>query len=93
MSRGINTHEHRCEEGLHAHPAAELVKEAKGCNSDTKVIKDGKKANAKSSLNLMSLGAKRGDELTIQTEGEEEEWQRRRWLSSSPRESANSLRQ
>lgn len=46
-------------EGLHARPAAEFVKEAKGYNSDTKVIKDGKEANAESSLNLMSLGAKK----------------------------------
>lgn len=61
------------EEGLHARPAAEFVKAAKGYNSDIKVIKDGKEANAKSSLNLMSLGAKKGDNLTIRAEGEDEE--------------------
>lgn len=61
------------EEGLHARPAAEFVKAAKGYNSDIKVIKDGKEANAKSSLNLMSLGAKQGDNLTIRAEGEDEE--------------------
>ena len=47
------------EEGLHARPAAEFVKAAKGYNSDIKVIKDGKEANAKSSLNLMSLGPRK----------------------------------
>ena len=61
------------EEGLHARPAAEFVKTAKGYSSDIKVSKDGKEANAKSSLNLMSLGAKQGDKLTIRAEGEDEE--------------------
>ena len=61
------------EEGLHARPAAEFVKEAKNYNSDIKVIKDGKEANAKSSLSLMGLGAAQGDELTIRAEGEDEE--------------------
>lgn len=64
------------EEGLHARPAAEFVKTAKGYNSDIKVSKEGKEgkeANAKSSLNLMSLGAKQGDKLTIRAEGEDEE--------------------
>lgn len=61
------------EEGLHARPAAEFVKEAKSYDSDIKVIKDDKEANAKSSLNLMSLGAKQGDKLTIRAEGEDEE--------------------
>ncbi len=61
------------EEGLHARPAAQFVKTAKGYSSDIKVIKGGAEANAKSSLNLMTLGAKQGDELTIRAEGEDEE--------------------
>lgn len=61
------------EEGLHARPAAEFVKAAKSYNSDIKVSKDGNEANAKSSLSLMSLGAKQGDKLTIRAEGEDEE--------------------
>lgn len=61
------------EEGLHARPAARFVKTAKGYSSDIKVIKDGTEANAKSSLNLMTLGARQGDELTIRAEGEDEE--------------------
>jgi phosphotransferase system HPr (HPr) family protein len=36
-------------------------------------MKGDKNANAKSSLNLMSLGAKKGDKLVIQAEGEDEE--------------------
>ncbi|MGB3635823.1 MAG: HPr family phosphocarrier protein [Rubrobacteraceae bacterium] len=61
------------EEGLHARPAAEFVKEAKSYNSDIKVIKGDKEANAKSSLSLMSLGAAQGDNLTIRAEGEDAE--------------------
>ena len=61
------------EEGLHARPAALFVKTAKAYSSDIKVLKDGKEANAKSSLSLMTLGAKQGDKLTIRAEGEDEE--------------------
>ena len=66
-------------EGLHARPAAEFVKTAKGYTSDIRVIKDSteanakREANAKSSLNLMTLGAKQGEKLTIRAEGDDEE--------------------
>lgn len=60
------------EEGLHARPAARFVKTAKGYSSEIKVLKDGKEANAKSSLSLMTLGAKQGDRLLIRAEGEDE---------------------
>jgi phosphocarrier protein HPr len=58
--------------GLHARPAAMFVKEAKGFDSDIVVVKDGKEANAKSSLKLMTLGAKHGDKVGIRAEGEDE---------------------
>ena len=61
------------EEGLHARPAAKFVKTAKGYSSDIKVIKGDTEANAKSSLNLMTLGATQGDKLTIRAEGEDED--------------------
>jgi phosphocarrier protein HPr len=61
------------EAGLHARPAALFVKEAKGYGSDIVVIKDGVEANAKSSLKLMTLGAKHGDKVVIRAEGEDEE--------------------
>lgn len=61
------------EEGLHARPAAKFVKTAKGFSSDIKVIKGDKEANAKSSLNLMTLGARHDDKITIRAEGEDEE--------------------
>lgn len=72
------------EEGLHARPAAQFVKEAKGYSSDIKVSKDGKEANAKSSLSLMSLGAKQGDKLTIRAEGRTKRRPLKRSLISSP---------
>ena len=59
-------------EGLHARPAAEFVNAAKGHSSDVRVIKDGAEANAKSSLSLMTLGAKQGDRLLIRAEGDDE---------------------
>ncbi len=58
--------------GFHARPA-EFVKEAKKYDSDIKVVKGGKEANAKNSLSLMSLGDAEDDELTIRTEGGDEE--------------------
>ena len=61
------------EAGLHARPAARFVKEAKSYSSDIVVMKDGAEANAKSSLRLMTLGAKHGDKVVIRAEGEDEE--------------------
>lgn len=61
------------EAGLHARPAALFVKEAKSYSSNIVVLKDGNEANAKSSLKLMTLGAKHGDTLLIRAEGEDEE--------------------
>ena len=59
--------------GLHARPAARFVKEAKSYGSDIVVVKDGVEANAKSSLKLMTLGARHGDRVVIRAEGEDEE--------------------
>ena len=61
------------EAGLHARPAARFVKEAKVFSSDIVVVKDGAEVNAKSSLRLMTLGAKHGDRVVIRAEGEDEE--------------------
>ncbi|HET7479105.1 MAG TPA: HPr family phosphocarrier protein [Rubrobacteraceae bacterium] len=61
-------------EGLHARPAAMFVKEAKRYTStDIVVVKGETEANAKSSLKLMTLGAKHGDTLIIRADGDEEE--------------------
>lgn len=60
-------------EGLHARPAAMFVKTAKRFDSDIKVIKGDREANAKSSLNVMTLGAKHGDAIVIRAEGDDAE--------------------
>lgn len=57
--------------GLHARPAAVLVKEASTFKSTIKLVKNGKEVDAKSLLGVMSLAAKQNDELTIRAEGED----------------------
>lgn len=60
-------------EGLHARPAARFVKTAKQFNSDITVMKGNREANAKSSLKIMTLGAKKGEKIIIRAEGEDAE--------------------
>lgn len=60
-------------EGLHARPAAEFVKKAKGFASEIVVVKGDREANAKSSLRLMTLGAKQGEAIIVRAEGEDAE--------------------
>lgn len=59
------------EEGLHARPAAEFVKKAKQFDSEIVVIKGEREANAKSSMKIMTLGAKKADRITIRAEGDD----------------------
>ena len=61
------------EEGLHARPAKEFVKKAKQFESDIKVIKGKREANAKSPIKLMTLGAKKDEKITIRAEGDDAE--------------------
>ena len=60
---------------LHAHarPAAVFVKEAKRYASEVKVVKDGREVNAKSSLQILTVGAKKGESITIRAEGDDAE--------------------
>jgi phosphocarrier protein len=58
--------------GLHARPAAIFVKKANEFISDIKILKDGKEANAKSIINVMSLGAVKGSEISLQAKGDDE---------------------
>lgn len=57
------------EVGLHARPAGALVRVAKQFQSDVKAVYNGKEANAKSILSVMSLGAERGASIGIRAEG------------------------
>ena len=59
--------------GLHARPAGMFVKKAAEFKSTVEVITKGKTVNAKSIMGIMSLGLAQGDELTISTNGEDQE--------------------
>ncbi len=61
------------EEGLHARPAAEFVKKAKQFDAEITVAKGEREVNAKSSMKVMTLGAKQGEELVIRAEGDDAE--------------------
>ena len=58
--------------GLHARPAAMLVKKAAEFSCEITLIKGDKKANAKSIMNLLALGLAANDEVTVVTAGEKE---------------------
>lgn len=55
--------------GIHARPASELTKIANSFSSDIKIISKGKEGNAKSIMNIMALGIKKDDEITIEANG------------------------
>lgn len=56
--------------GLHARPAADFVRLASLSNHSVTVVNRlGKKAQGNSILGILSLGAKHGEELTIEVEG------------------------
>ncbi len=59
--------------GMHARPAAELVKLASRFKSAVQVRKDDLAVNGKSILGVMMLAAECGSSLTIQTDGEDAE--------------------
>ncbi len=55
--------------GLHARPAAAFVKEANEFESDITVLHGERTANAKSILNVLTLGAHKGAQIVIRAEG------------------------
>ena len=61
------------ETGLHARPAASLVQFVKNYPGEVTIIKEDKKANAKSIFNVMSLGIAKGTEIKLIVEGDDEE--------------------
>ncbi len=60
------------DEGLHARPAAALVKEANNFKSDINLVYGDKTVNAKSIMGLMTLGLTKDAEFTLQASGEDE---------------------
>lgn len=61
------------ETGLHARPASELVKLANKFKCNINIELNGKNANAKSILAIMSLGVRANAEIEVQCDGEDEE--------------------
>src|SRR6266487_6340466 len=55
--------------GLHARPAKVLVNLAKQFKSTISLHHGGKKANAKSMVSVLTLGAVRGSDITVQVDG------------------------
>jgi phosphocarrier protein HPr len=61
------------ETGLHARPAQKFVETAGKFVSDIKIVKeDGREADAKSILGVMSLGLEKGTTVTLRAEGNDE---------------------
>lgn len=63
----------RHEKGLDGRPIALLVQEASQYASKVYIEIEDKKINAKSIMGMMSLNLSEGEELTVLTEGEDEE--------------------
>ena len=61
------------ESGIHARPAASVVAFVKNYKGTVEVMNNGKKGNLKSIISIMSLGMRKGSEITIIVDGENEE--------------------
>ncbi|MBQ9871949.1 MAG: HPr family phosphocarrier protein [Eubacterium sp.] len=61
------------EVGIHARPAGLLVKEAKQFTSTIMISKGDKSAKATALMKLMGMGVKKGDEITVTVEGDDED--------------------
>ena len=55
--------------GLHARPAAEIVKTAARFKSDITIIRDDLEVNGKSIMGVMMLAAEFGSEILLRAEG------------------------
>ena len=58
--------------GLHARPATLLVKKASSFKSDVSIEFNGKKANVKSLIGVLSLGVTKGANITVTAIGYDE---------------------
>ena len=58
--------------GLHARPATLLVKKASAFKSDINIEYNGKKANIKSLIGVLSLGVTRNSSVTVEASGDDE---------------------
>jgi phosphocarrier protein len=60
-------------QGLHARPAAEIVKTAARFKSEVTIIRDELEVNGKSIMGVMMLAAEFGSTILIRAEGEDAE--------------------
>lgn len=60
-------------EGIHARPAGELVKAAKGFECSIKLSKDGKAGDCKKIFAVMGLGVKKDHEVVLTFDGADED--------------------
>ncbi len=60
------------EKGFKARPVSQLVKKAMSFKSNIAVIYNGKKADAKSLINVIALKVPKGESITISASGEDE---------------------
>lgn len=58
--------------GLHARPATLLVKKASSFRSDITIEYNGRKANVKSLIGVLSLGVVRDSKITVIASGDDE---------------------
>jgi phosphocarrier protein HPr len=61
------------QEGLHARPAAKIVRLASQFESDIELVKDGLDVNGKSIMGVMMLAAECGSSITIRANGPDAE--------------------
>ena len=56
-------------QGIHARPAEMFVRRAQQFQSKIEIVRDDYRIEAKSIMNLLTLGAAQGTELTLEAEG------------------------
>lgn len=61
------------EQGIHARPAGILVKEAKQYASKATISAGGKSADLTKLMAIMGMGIKKGTEVTVTVEGDDED--------------------
>ncbi|MDB6044020.1 MAG: phosphoenolpyruvate-protein phosphotransferase [Gammaproteobacteria bacterium] len=57
------------EHGIHARPAALLAAALKGFTADVSIVARGREASARSTVTLMTLGVRKGDEIEVRAVG------------------------
>jgi len=59
--------------GLHARAAAKLINVTSQFSCDIQLAKDGRQVDGKSIMSVMMLAASKGTDLTVSTDGEDEQ--------------------